>query len=278
MKMNRLSVSANLAVLLSLSLLFTIQTDAASYPESAFHSLYQDPRSFPYTDTSGNQQTQTRYGYRYQNDLTDSIVVCGKENDASCVTSIYNTTRYLNANRPNQYISSTLFKIFIPPGSSAYTLLAYVTQSTTAGISNRAFAVARFGRPPDADSGYVPSNYSALPSTGGSLSQMINNDYIVVNSQGYLQVVTDNSPNITAESQGRWLYVILKAVSGSIISYYSNNEIRVGTPNTPGTYLGWYTTYNWNTMGFPFGRNLCGEFVCKTICNADADNHSGHGM
>jgi len=169
---------------------------AAPYSESSFYSLYQQDKTLTYTDVSGVQKTQTRVGYRYQNDLTDSIVVCGKENDSACITNILNTSKTLRANYPGRL---TTFKVYVPPGTSSVSLLCHVGQGDTV----KYFTVARLGSPPVVDSTYTPSDtaYASLPYSGFSLDQLRNGDCLGKNDAGYLFIANDSGVrNVVSES------------------------------------------------------------------------------
>ena len=245
MKKNLLTVGRFIAIsCVILAICATAQ--AAPYAEDRYFSLYQQVQNISYVDANGAQKTQTRVGYRYQNDLTDSIIVCGKEND-SCAVRIQNMRRTLSAGYSGQTI---LFKVFVPPGSSAVSLITYVGQ----GPDLKYFTVARLGSPPQVENTYTPNTsngeFNSLPYLGFTLSQLRAKDCIGKHSSGLLTIVDDSGPNIVTEPDGAWLYVIVKVISGDIISNVYVNDINVGNPDTPGTYLGWYAqkTLN-NTWG-----------------------------
>lgn len=212
---------------------------------SSFFSIHQFDRSITYTDASGAESVKSFKGYKEQNNLFNPIVACRKEIDPGCLGRISNKNFYYDIGHPNG--GTEFLKVFIPPGSTEYSLLAY-----TLGNSDVAFAVARFGKPPDKDMNYdpTPGELAAMATGGGNLSQMINKDFFAKNDSGQLGIVSDYSVNTT----GGWLYVMQKTKPGSAIkSYFSSNTFKVGTPTTAGTYLNWYN--NVGTNGWEWGAD-----------------------
>jgi hypothetical protein len=229
-------------------LIFCSPALSAPYSESDFYSLYQPSRTYTYVDTSGVTKTQSRVGFQFQNDFTDPIVVCGKEGDTSCVAAIYNSVKTLRASYTGKI---TAFKVYVPPGTKSVNLLSHVGQS----VGSQYVTIARLGIPPLIDKAYIPTGtvYDNLPNDGFTLSDLRRADCVGKNSSGYLYIAKDSGINVTSESEGGWLYVIVKVISGNIIDNVYSNQVDLGSPSASGTYLGWYTdktTYStWGTLG-----------------------------
>ena len=246
MKKNSICLTgAKIAAIFCLLLAFAGPAQSAPYPESSYYSLYQQPKTYTYTDVAGATKNQTRVGYRYQNDYTDSIVACGTENDSTCINGIMNTTKTLRALYPGKI---TAFKVYVPPGSTSVSLMSHVAQSAT----TKYVTFARLGSPPQVDAAFVPTDveYANLSITGFTLNQLRSGDCIGKNSAGYLFIADDSGLSVATESAGGWLYVVVKVISGSIIDNVYSNQVNLGTPSTAGTFLGWHTekTQN-NTWG-----------------------------
>jgi hypothetical protein len=247
MKTTTITLSmVRIAAICSVLLAVAVPALSAPYPEDKFYSLYQQPKTFDYTDANGMPATQTRVGYRYQNDRTDPIVVCARENDSSCVAATYDTAVNFRA----AYVGGlTRYKVYIPPGTKSVSMIAHV------GNDSQVFTVARLGTPPLVDSTYVPTTaeFAALPSKGFTLAELRTADCVGKNSQGYLNIAKDSGITVASESEGGWLYVIVKVISGGVVDNSYVNAVNLGNPGTPGTYLGWYTekTQNgtWGTLG-----------------------------
>lgn len=229
------SVSVLVAVMILLS--SALQAFASyPYPEGSYYSLYQTTRTYTYKDLSGATQTQERVGYRYENALTDSIVVCGVEGNTACITATYGTQTILTAYYSGQI---SAFKVFVPPGTSQVSLSSHVGQSSGA----KYLVVARLGSPPQVDiSQYISSStaFNSLPIDGFTLSQLRSGDCIGRNTAGYLNIANDGGLNIRSESDGGWIYAAVIIISGNVIDNVYSNLINVGSPTTAGTYLGWY--------------------------------------
>ena len=236
-----------ICAIMSVALFYCTPALSAPYLESRYYSLYQQPKTYTYTDVSGAQKTQTRVGFRYQNDLTDSIVVCGKENDSTCIDGIVNLSRSLYANYQGEI---TTFKVYVPPGTTSVNLNSGVGQDT--GL--KYFAVARLGSPPQVDSTYAPSaaEFDTLPYSGFTLNQLRAGDCIGRNSGGYLMIAKDSGATVATESQGGWLYVIVKVIYGNILDNVYTNRVNVGNKSTAGTYMWWHAdktaTGTWGTL------------------------------
>lgn len=224
-------------------LFFIGMAHAAPYPESQYRSLYQ-PQTISYTDQNGVVKTQVRAGFRYLNDLTDSIIVCQKENNPC---NALNRRWTFNAGFQGDV---TLSKVFVPPGATSVSFNIFVGQ----GPMLEYFAVARLGAPPQVDSRYQPSDteFSKLPSLGFTLAELRSKDCIGRHSGGILTLVYDSGPGIVTEPDGAWLYIMSRVIEGDVISGIYTLDVNTGNPSAPGTYIGWYsgktTAGTWGTL------------------------------
>ena len=232
-------------------------------PTDGYYSLYSQSQDFYYTTTSGTTTFQTRTGFRDQNDLTNSIVVCSKESD-TCPNSILNTKFYLRGCYYKGNISA--FKVYVSPGTTYLSLLSHVSQSQTSTRYKYIF-IAKLGSPPQTTSDYNPTDeeFDNLPSEGFNLDQLRTADCIGKNSGGYLYIASANNINITSKNQGGWLYVILKVISGSILDTSYAVAVNVGTPTTSGTYLEWYLNQTWLPNGDPDVTSTTGTSITPIL-------------
>lgn len=197
--------------------------------DTSYFSLYQNPRnSYYYIDGQEEAEYNTYVGFKDQNDLTNPIIACDKA-VSTCTEDIKNTEFVLQG--VYQAPGLGRFRLFVPPGTTYFSLMSHVMQGTNY------VCVARLGSPPN----NPDSSTSTANTDGFTLEQLRAGDCVNCNSSGYLKIASDYAPDIKLVEEGGWLYFVIRAISGGNDNdIVSSHHVYVGDENTPGTYLYWY--------------------------------------
>ncbi len=216
-----------------------MQAFAAEDP-SDYVSLHSFAKTYNYQSINGNTYRETRRGFRLRGDLTDSKLVCGRE-DYEC-DGYYSgfLTFYQELNN-----SVLRFKIYVPPGSDRVSLKLYLP------ADDNIIVVSRFGEPPEeptfdryTDYDHIVMGYQDYPV---HWSKLKNGDCFSINCGGHASVFTGTMAGGIDESEAGWVYV--KVIAWKPIYWYAASYLNRVSLNR---YVDWYTSMteaDWEEFG-----------------------------
>ena len=242
---------------------------AEAYSPSDFVDLFNNPKLMWYCSQSASingvagvsgvcagglyYYSETLSGFREQNNPNDPKRLC--QNDTGCTPmpqSMYMGGTYHSINAYDGKVPS-LFRIYIPPGTTGIQMGLYVPQVRVA-------TVVRMGQPP-ANPNKPVSEYYNIQSPGLLMSDVMNGGELwVKNGDGCILTFTGGGEinQSVLQSKGfsdRWLYI-------QVVNYDSAwlEKLNFGlTIGDMAAYRAWYNSVNWDCYNNP------GTAACSSV-------------
>jgi len=244
-----------------------LAADAGAYSPTDFTDVFTNPRLMSYCSQSSSVNgvagvsgvctgglfyyTEMISGFRDQNNPDDPKRLCQKDTSCSPVPqAMYLSGSYTSINPSDGKVPS-LFRIYIPPGTTGINMSLYVPQVRVA-------AVVRMGQPPINPNKPI-SEYGNIQSTGLLVNDVMNGgDFWTRNVDGLISIFygggnIDQSLLQLKAFSDRWLYVQVVNYDGGWLQKL-NFSMTIGDMTA---YRNWYNSVNWDCYNNPGDAAKC---------------------
>jgi len=253
-------------IIAALMILFMGAGYAAAYSPSDFTDVFTNPKLMSYCSQSSSingvagisgvcavgffYYTETVSDFKDMNNPNDPKRLC--QNDTVCnpmPQAMYLGGTYRSLNSYDGKVPS-LFRIYIPPGTTGINVSMYVPQVRVA-------TVVRMGQPPDPNK--PVSEYYNIQSTGLLLNDLMNGgDLWTRNGDGIIYIFYGGGAvnQSVLQSKGfsdRWLYI-------QVVNYDAAwlEKLNFGlTIGDMAAYKAWYNSVNWDCYNNPGNAAMC---------------------
>ncbi len=239
---------------------------AAAYSPTDFVDVFTNPKVMPYCSQSPSVNgvagvtgpcvgglyyyNETVTGFKDQNNPNDPKRLCQKDTVCSPEPQVmYPVGTYSSVNPSDGKVPS-LFRIYIPPGTTAINMNLYVPQARVA-------AVVRMGAPP-ANPNKPISEYGNIQTVGLQMNDVMNGgDFWTRNGDGNIQIFYGGAIDQTVlQNKGfsdRWLYVQIVNYDAAWLETLTFNM----TIGDMAAYKNWYNSVNWDCYDNPGDAAKC---------------------
>ncbi len=262
-------------IIASVMVLLIVAGYAEAYSPSDFTDVFTNPKQMWYCSQSASVNgvagvsgvcsgglyyyTEFVSGFKDQNNPNDPKRLC--QNDMACspVPTYMMMGGTYNSNNTSDGKVPSLFRVYIPPGTTGINLSIYVSPVKVA-------TVVRMGQPPVNPNKPV-SEYQYIQSTGLLVNDVMNGgEFWVRNGDGHIDIFYGGGAidqNIL-QSKGfsdRWLYVQVVNYDGAWLQKLTFN-MTIGDMTA---YRNWYNSVNWDCYDNPGDTVKCSSVPSYTV-------------
>jgi len=233
---------------------------AEAYSPSDFVDVFTNPKSMWYCSQSASingmagqsgvcasgwyYYTETVSGFKDQNNPNDPKILCQKDTACSPAPTYMMIGGTYNSNNTYDGKVPSLFRVYIPPGTTSINMQLYVSPVRVA-------VVARMGQPPVSMNKPL-TEYQYIQSTGLLMNDLMNGgDFWVRNGDGIINIfyggAIDQTVLLSKGFSDRWLYIQVVNYDGAWLEKLTFN-MTIGDMTA---YRNWYNSVNWDYYGGP---------------------------
>jgi len=263
-------------IIAAVTVMFIWAGYAEAYSPSDFTDVFTNPRPMSYCSQSANingvagqsgvcagglfYYTETVTGFRDQNNPNEPKRLCQKDITCSPEPQVMYMGGTYNSNNNYDGKVPSLFRVYIPPGTTGINMSLYVSPVKVA-------AVVRMGQPPVNPNKPI-SEYGNIQSVGLRMNDVMNGgDFWTRNGDGNIQIfyggAIDQTVLQSKAFSDRWIYIQVVNYDGAWLQTLTFN-MTIGDMTA---YRNWYNSIvdNWACYDNPGNAAKCSGIPTPTL-------------